>query len=192
MARPRDPAIDTRIVDACVEMLGEVGRAGLSRAAIARRAEVSLPAVNRRFADVDEILLAVASSRHVGVRALKPEPEAATFRDWLASRLGHTIAVMNAQPTIRRQASELLAAACGNPTLDETFRASLAIERNEGLAAIERAKRAGEMRQDINTDALLDLVAAATYYRLIWRGEVLDTGEVESVVDLLVESTRPG
>ena len=38
MARPRDPGIDRRLVAACVELLDERGRAGLSRAQIAERA----------------------------------------------------------------------------------------------------------------------------------------------------------
>src|SRR3954454_6220730 len=60
--RPRDPTVDRKIVDACVALLGEVGRARLTREQIARRAGVSLPAVNRRYESVDAILRAVAST----------------------------------------------------------------------------------------------------------------------------------
>ncbi len=191
MARPRDPEISQRVVDACVELLGEVGRAGLTRAAVARRAGVSLPAVHRRFADVDEILLAVATSTHERVRDLEPGPTPPTLRAWLMAGLNRTVDVMAAEPRLRREAAELLAAASGNTQLDAVFGASLATERTEGLAVVERARESGEIRADVDAEALLDLAAAAAYYRLLWRGQILEPGDVDSVVDLVMSGAAP-
>jgi len=73
VARPRDRSIDRAVIDACVELLEEVGRHRLSREQIARRAGVSLPAVNRRFDSVDDILLAVAGTACCGAARRSPK-----------------------------------------------------------------------------------------------------------------------
>lgn len=184
MARPRDPEIDRRVVEACVELLEESGRAGLSRARIAERAGVSLPAVTRRYPDVDAILLAVArtpgSRRHVA-----DLPAATSLRDHLVVHLTGLARAFGSDP-VRRAAAELLAAKAGDAAIDEAFRATLADLRTDGLAWVEHARRAGEVRPDVDADLLLDLVTGAAYYRLLWRGEAITEAEVGDVVDLVL------
>jgi AcrR family transcriptional regulator len=192
MARPRDETIDLRIVHACVALLEERGRAGLSRARIAARAGVSLPAVNRRFASVDDILLAVTrtpgSPRH-GTDLPAP--------DSLRAYLVHTLTALArafARDPVRRSAAELLAAKAGNPELDESFRATLAQVRADGLGWVEHAKQAGQIAADVDGDLLLDLVTGSAYYRLLWRGEAIVEADISPLVDLVLAgaaATRP-
>ena len=49
LGRPRDPRIDSAVLHATVELLGETGYAELSVDAIARRAGTSKPAIYRRW-----------------------------------------------------------------------------------------------------------------------------------------------
>src|ERR1700745_3279406 len=49
IGRPRDPRIDTAVLRATVDLLGETGYAELSVDAIARRAGTSKPAIYRRW-----------------------------------------------------------------------------------------------------------------------------------------------
>ena len=49
IGRPRDPRIDSAVLDATVELLGETDYASLSVDAIARRAGTSKPAIYRRW-----------------------------------------------------------------------------------------------------------------------------------------------
>lgn len=192
MARPRDPRIDRLVVDACVELLDERGRAGLSRAQVAERAGVSLPAVNRRFADVDEILVQVARTPgRPPDREERAGPAAPqTLRDHLVTGLT-SIARGFDGGGVRRAAAELLAAAAGNPDIDQAFRATLADLRAEGLAWVERAKEAGEIDEDTDAELLLDLVTGSAYYRLLWRGQAISEDEVAGVVDLVLRGARP-
>ncbi|WP_170219196.1 TetR-like C-terminal domain-containing protein [Nocardioides litoris] len=190
MARPRDPSIDDKVARACVELLGEVGRAGMTRAAVARRAGVGLPSVNRRYDDVDEVILATISPRpEVGARLVEVGP--GSLRAWMVARLTVTARGMQAEPALRRQAAELMAAATGHPGIDDAFAASLAQDRAEGLEHARAAQDRGEVRPDVDLEALLDLLAASAFYRLVWRGSAPREDEVEGIVDLLLEGARP-
>ncbi|MFB9312987.1 TetR/AcrR family transcriptional regulator [Nocardioides plantarum] len=189
MARPRDETIDLKVVRACVALLEEHGRSGLSRARIAARAGVSLPAVNRRFADVDEILLAVTrvpGSPHHG--ADLPAPD--SLRAYLVGTLT-ALARAFARDPVRRAAAELLAAKAGHPGIDESFRATLTEIRAEGLTWVEHAKGAGQVAEHVDGDLLLDLVTGSAYYRLLWRSEAITEGEVAQVVDLVLRGAAP-
>lgn len=189
MARPRDPGIDRLVVDACVELLDERGRAGLSRAQIAERAGVSLPAVNRRFADVEEILVQVASTpgRALGAPTARPDD---TVRDFLVAGLV-ALARAFAAGGVRRAAAELLAAAGGDPRIDEAFRSTLASLRTDGLARIEQAKVDGEIGADVDADLVLDLVTGSAYYRLLWRGAPITEDDVGRIVDVVLNGAAP-
>ena len=176
--RPRDPSIDRAIIDACVVLLGEVGRSRLSREQIARRAGVSLPAVNRRFADVDEIIRAIAATpMHA-----EPLPVAPDLRSHLVARLTRSARTLE-RPELRRSAAELLAAATGDRRIDDAFAGSLAAHRADTLRFVEEARERGELAPDADGELLLDLLDGALYYRLLWRNQRLTEAEVEPLVD---------
>lgn len=182
MPRPRDRSIDRAVVDACVKLLEEVGRHRLSREQIARRAGVSLPAVNRRFESVDDILLAVASTPIHEPHALAG---AHSLRSFLTISLTRTARTFARAP-FRRSASELLAAAAGDERIAKTLETTLADLRTEGLGWVEWARERGEVNPEVDGETLLDLASGAVYYRLLWRGEAISEDEVESLVDLIL------
>lgn len=182
MARPRDRSIDRAVVDACVELLDEVGRHRLSREQIARRAGVSLPAVTRRFESVDDVLLAVASTPPHEPQTL---PGVDSLRSFLVSSLTRMARTFATTP-IRRPASELLAAAAGDERIEKALETTLADLRAEGLGWVEWARRRGEIAPEVDGEMLLDLVNGAAYYRLLWRGKAITEDEVEPLVDLLL------
>jgi len=187
VGRPRDRSIDRAVIDACVELLEEVGQHRLTRERIARRAGVSLPAVTRRFDSVDDILLAVASTPMHQPATL---PVAVSLRSFLVNSLLRTARTF-AQRPIRRSASELLAAAARDERIDKALQATLGDLRAEGLAWVEHARQRGELGADVDGEVLLDLVAAAAYYRLLWRGQAITEIEVEPLVDLVLAGARP-
>lgn len=182
MPRPRDQSIDRAVVDACVELLDEVGRHRLSREQIARRAGVSLPAVNRRFASVDDILLAVARTPPAGPHTLEGVDSLRSFLVASLTRTAHAFAATR----IRRSASELLAAAAGDKRIEKALADTLADLRAEGLAWVERARERGEISRNFDGEMLFDLANGAVYYRLLWRGETITEDQVEPLVDLIL------
>ncbi|MDO9378456.1 MAG: TetR/AcrR family transcriptional regulator C-terminal ligand-binding domain-containing protein [Nocardioidaceae bacterium] len=190
MARPRDPSIDVRVIESCVELLDEVGRAGLTRARIAERAGVSLPAVNRRFAGVDEIVLAISRTPPRPAPGAPSLDDATSLRDFLTRSLVRTALSFAAGP-VRRPAAELLAVAAGDELVDDAFQETLDRVREVGRGWVEHARAAGEVRLDVDAEALLDAAAGAAYYRLLWRGEALDTDDAARLVDLLLLGAAP-
>ena len=186
MARPRDQAIDRAVVDACVELLDEVGRHRLTREQIARRAGVSLPAVTRRFDSVDDILLAVASTPPHRPDELA---DADSLRSFLVMALNRTARTFAKGP-IRRSAAELLAAAAGDERIEKAFQTTLGDLRAEGLAWVEHAREVGEITPDVDGEMLLDLVNGAAYYRLLWRGEIITADDAEQLVRVVLDGAR--
>lgn len=59
MARPRDPQVDDRIIDAARSLLAEHGLSAVTVTAAAERAGVSRPSVYRRYRDTEDLLMAV-------------------------------------------------------------------------------------------------------------------------------------
>jgi AcrR family transcriptional regulator len=187
MARPRDTGIDRAIILACLELLEEVGRSRLSRDQIARRAGVSLPAVNRRFPDVDAFMAAVVSTP---VYAEVPLPPVEDLRSYLVGVLTRSVDTF-AQVPIRRPTAEILAAAAGNADIAQALLASLQQVQAETLRRIDRARELGQLRADTDAQLLFDLMNGALYYRLLWRGETMTRDDVGPLVDHLLRAAAP-
>lgn len=147
-----------------------------------------MPAVNRRFESVDDILLAVASTPPHAPQTLVGVD---SLRSFLVVSLTRTAHAFAATP-IRRSASELLAAAAGDERIEQALEATLAGLRAEGLAWVERARERGEVGSGVDGEMLLDLASGAACYRLLWRGETITEDEVEPLVDLILAGARAG
>lgn len=185
--RPRDKGIDRAVVEACVELLEQDGRHRLSRERIARRAGVSLPAVNRRYDSVDDVLLAVARTPVSEPRRLEGVD---SLRSFLVASLARAACHLGSAPA-RRSASELLAAAAGDDRIAGALEETLAELRAEGLAWVEHARGRGEIGPDVDGETLLDLANGAVYYPLLWRGETITEEQVEPLVDLILAGAAP-
>ena len=185
--RPRDPSIDRAVIDACVELLDEEGRSRLSRARIARRAGVSLPALNRRFDSVEAIIEAIAATPMHEPGSL---PETDRLREHLVARMTRAVTTLE-RMRIRRSAAEIVAAAAGSAAIDAAFATSLAGVRAPSLRLIERAAERGELKRDCDGELLLDLLDGALYYRLLWRGKRFTRAEVEPLVDTVLAGFLP-
>ena len=97
--RPRDAALDGAIVEATLELLGDVGYGALTISAVAERAETTRPAVYRRYrtkAELAVAALATLSSATVptptGDHLTDLVEELTTFRDGIRSTNGVALA----------------------------------------------------------------------------------------------------
>ncbi|MEP6560980.1 MAG: TetR/AcrR family transcriptional regulator [Nakamurella sp.] len=182
MPRPRDPAIGRAIVDACAALLGEVGRRGLTRQAIAIRAGVTLPALTRRFPDVESIVREVARTPPESSREPSEEPD---IRAHLVAALVRTVNAMR-KPQLRWAAAELLAAAAGDEDTGAAFRAGLTAARKLLVHRLNSARASGELPSSADPELILDLLVGAVYYRLLWKGQLTDAAEIGPIVDLVL------
>lgn len=184
MARPRDSAIDRAIINAFLELLQEVGRHRLSREQVARRAGVSLPAVNRRFDSVDAIMAAVVRTP---IHLEPPLPPTEDLRSYLLALLNRAVHTAARVP-LRRPTAEILAAVAGDGQIAAAFTATLTAAQAETVDRVTQARERGELRLDTDPWRFLDLLNGALYYRMLWRGETLTEADVAPLVDQVLRS----
>lgn len=150
---------------------------------------MSLPAVNRRFADVDEILLEIARTpgrtRHATDR---PQPD--SLRSFLIIGLT-ALARVFARDPVRRAVRRPAGRGGRQPRDRRGVPATLEDLRAEGLTWVDRAKASGEVVEHVDGDLLLDFVPGSACYRLLWRGEAILETEVARVVDLVLKGAAP-
>jgi len=183
LGRPRNPRIDSAVLRATVELLGETGYAELSVDAIARRAGTSKPAIYRRW----------PSKAHVVHEAVFPIGEATALpavgsvAGDVREMLRRTAAVLTTAPA-RAALPGLVAEMAVDPTLQaallDRFGDILSRGVTEWLAdAVER----GEVRSDVEAADVVDAVAGITFLALLTRGDTLDGTWVERAALLITK-----
>ncbi|MEW2354290.1 TetR/AcrR family transcriptional regulator [Spirillospora sp. NPDC029432] len=187
--RTRDERIDRAVLDATVELLGEVSYPALSMGAVAQRAGVHRPAVYRRW----------PSKRHLVVDAvadglgLHPTPDTGDLRADLVAGIT-TIVDALVGTALGHVLPALVADLAADPELAERFRDQVFHPRRATTAATLRsAARRGEIRADFDMDFVLDALAAPLYYRALFGHLPLTRALAEQCVDgVLADLRTPG
>jgi AcrR family transcriptional regulator len=183
LGRPRDSRIDSAVLRATVDLLGENGYAELSVDAIARRAGTSKPAIYRRW----------TSKAHLVHEAVFPLGDATALPD--TGSLGSDVREM-----VRRTVNVLTTAAAraalpglvGEMAADLTLHSAL-LERfgdilGRGLAdRLDDAVARGEVRGDVTPDELVEAVAGITLMALLTRAAAIDDAWVDRTATLITK-----
>jgi AcrR family transcriptional regulator len=168
MARTLDPDVDEAIGSTALMLLMDRGFARMSIEAVAEAAGVGKPAIYRRFANKAE-LVAHVISRQLPVLE-SPDLGDSRAELWRAVEQG----LPPDGPAYVRLIGGLIAEQDRHPELIDTFRANVLLPRRATVAAIvERGQRRGEIRDDLEPDAALELMAGPFLAR-VFAG--LDTG----------------
>lgn len=186
MPRTRDERIDSAVLAATLELLGESGYAALSIGKVATQAGVHRPAIYRRW----------PSKRHLVVDAvvaelgLLPTPNTGDLRADLVA--GMTTLVRSLSGTILGSAlPALVADLAQDPELNEEFLRQVFHPRRATTAvALESARQRGELREDVDIDFVLDALAAPLYYRVLFRHLPLTERVAEQTVDTVLAAIR--
>lgn len=161
--RARDSRIDSAVLNATVELLGEVGYRALSMGAVAERAGVHRPAVYRRWPSKCHLVIDAVSD---GL-GLDPTPNTGDLRADLVAGMTALVDSLAGTP-LGRVLPGLLADLAADPELAEQFRQRVFLPRRETTAAALRsAIDRGEVRADLDMDFVLDAVAAPLYLRAL-------------------------
>jgi AcrR family transcriptional regulator len=170
MARPLDPTIDRAITAATFELLSERGFARMSMEAVAMAAGVGKPAIYRRFSDKAELVAAVIAEQLPALEV--PDLGDTRAELWLAVERGFP---KDGEAYVRLIGG-LIAEQQRHPELIEAFRERVLLPRRKaGRIAIERGQRRGDIRDDVEAVALVDLFAGPFLAR-VFAG--VDTGSV--------------
>ena len=183
--RPRDPAVGEKILGAALELLAERGFRGASLRAVAARAGVGISAIYRRYENREDLMLA-AIDDSVGVRQV--ENTGQTELD-LVSMLGVVRESVYDGPGFRLLAATLLEAE-EHPELLATYRRRAVWPRRKLIRSIlERAIRRGEIRDDVDLEAAVDMLWGSAFARFV-TGSNSPVGTVGSVVKTVLNGLK--
>jgi AcrR family transcriptional regulator len=182
IGRPRDPRIDSAVLRATVDLLGETGYAALSVDAIARRAGTSKPAIYRRWPSkahlVHEAVFPIDSATEL--------PDTGSLAGDVREMVRRTVAVLTT-PAARAALPGLV----GEMAADLTLHAAL-LERFGGILSLgltdrlNEAVARNEVRPDVTAAELSEALAGLTFLALLTRSAALDDAWVERTATLIL------
>jgi AcrR family transcriptional regulator len=191
--RPRDAAVDQRVLDAAWDLLVHGGYAGLSVDEVAERAGVAKTTLYRRWPTKDHLAIAVAA------RMLGQVPIADTG-DLQADLTGFTGALADTLNRVRLAGqpggpesagllAELVAAAARHEDIGAVVRAGFGQRHALAVARLHRAREREGLRADIDPDLLIDQLAGPLYYRVLITGTPVDRAYCRRLVTAVLDGT---
>lgn len=171
MARPLDPRADEAITDATLALLDERGFAAMTMEDVAQRAKVGKPTIYRRFPSKAALVTAVLERQMPELEKLKI-PDLGDTRTEL-----HTLISTGFPPdgaSYVRLTGGLIAEQERHPELIDAYRTNILRPRREiTCGLIERGKKRGDVRADVEPEDAVDLIVGAFLAR-VFAGK--DTG----------------
>ncbi|MDV6270947.1 TetR/AcrR family transcriptional regulator [Rhodococcus globerulus] len=186
----RNPAIDAAVLEATRELLVEKGYAGTSIDGIATRAGVGRPAIYRRWPSKahivnDAIYPALDADQTVGLGA------EVAMADQVRALIQGAVALFSA-PATRAAAPALMGEVRTNEELREVLVVrQLAGVRTELTRRLEAAKDRGEIRDGIDADTLLDVMAGAAIFAMSVRDVADPAPFVDSLSEIVLRGILP-
>lgn len=186
MARPRNPHLDAQILHATRRLLERDGAEHLTMDAIAVEANVSKPAIYRRYANKDEIVLSLNIADSVPAAAIDTGSFAGDIRQVCASLL----ASLKVMP--RSVAGPQLGMAIADEEVSRRFLDDMAHPTMELMATIwERGVARGEVDPDLDfLPAKVALGTSVIFSILLYRLDP-DGPAVEQVIEQWINGVRP-
>ncbi len=216
--RPRSAALRRKILRAAASLLDERGISGVTMEAIAARAGVGKPTIYREWPNAPSVALAAfletveppdqaqvdSSERTKGEavlfskRAASPLSKSRRAKvtppqsgSLTALRL-HLRATAHAFTTrVGRNTAAMIAASQHDGELAKVFRTQFILRRREdGRSLINLAVAAGELHEPTDIEAVLDLIYAPLYFRLLIGHGPLDESFTDAILDLALNGLR--
>jgi len=189
--RPRDSAVDRRVLSAAWGLLHAGGYAALNVDDVAERAGVAKTTLYRRWPTKDHLAIAVGAQMLGEV----PIPDTGDLRRDLnefAAALADSLNRLRMaghygggkSPGL---AAELVAAAARHPDIGEVVRAMYAERHALARARLERAVSREGLRPDLDQGLLVEQLVGPIYYRILITGAPADRGYAERLVEALLD-----
>jgi AcrR family transcriptional regulator len=183
--RPRSEEAHRAILAAVVELLPEHGLKGLTIEAVAARAGVGKTTIYRRWKTKNELIVeAIEQLRPPG-----PAPDTGTFRGDLDAMVDLQRERLEASQ-LPRMMPRVLGEASEDPDLHAEIVTRAVLPIRALLAQIVRqGVERGELREDVDVEAVVDVLHALPVYRLLLAGGAMSSiaGVPERIAPLLLE-----
>ncbi|MEV3902211.1 TetR/AcrR family transcriptional regulator [Mycobacterium sp. NPDC050551] len=183
LGRPRNPRIDSAVLDATVDLLGRTGYAALSVDAIARRAGTSKPAIYRRWPSKAHLVHEAAFPLDAAVEL----PTTGSLPEDVREMVRRTAAVLTT-PAAQAALPGLIGEMAADPTLHTALLERFGDILGRGLSErLADAGTRGEIRTDVTAVDLTEAIAGITLLALLSRGATLDDAWVERTATLITK-----
>jgi AcrR family transcriptional regulator len=182
VARPRDSQIDTAVLDATLAGLKRSGYGGLTLEEVARGAGTTKPAIYRRWANRQRLVLAALVERLGRARA----PDTGCTLCDLDECLKVFVAAFRRIPP--GVIGPLYADCAGDRELRKEFMTALFDPPRAAVKeTLERAYARGDLRDDVDLDMVLDLIGSFVHYRALFGHAPTSDVEIERAVQALLQ-----
>lgn len=190
--RPRDGAVDRRVLDAAWDLLHAGGYAGLNMDEVAERAAVAKTTLYRRWPTKDHLAVAVAARLLGDV----PIPDSGDLRRDLTEFVAALAASLNRLRLAGSRdggasaglATELVAAIARHPDIDRVVRAQYAQRHELARARLRRACEREGLRRDLDHPVLIDQLVGPVYYQILITGGPADRAYAERLVEAALDN----
>ena len=177
--RPRDPHLDTAVLDAALEVFGRRGFHRASVIEIARKAGVSTPAIYRRWPNKAAIAIDLVVRESVP----DPIPDTGSIRRDLTKFFKARLKLWSS-PVYRRVLVPVAAEAFLDRKLAKEVRRRTREYRNPGpVARIRKAVAKGELRADTVPERLLDMLQGPILIPLLLAQDPPEESDARRIVD---------
>ncbi|TCP42605.1 TetR family transcriptional regulator [Tamaricihabitans halophyticus] len=162
--------------------LAEVGYQKLTMDGVAKRAGSSKPTLYRRWSSKEEMVIAAVATVS---QPVIPEDDGRDLWDRLLE-LTRAVHVWLSDPLVHRIMPDLLAEGLRSDALDRAHTHYITEPRREASkATMATARERGEIRQDINIEFVLDVLAAPIYWRLCVLRKEVDDDYLQTLTDFV-------
>jgi AcrR family transcriptional regulator len=178
--RPRSADADVAILQAALELAGEVGVRSLSMDEVASRAGVSKATIYRRWSSKEALVIDALRSAINSVDAVD--------HGALGDDLRHYLRDMADRMTASRGdvLPHLIEVACYDPAIRTSLDDWVRHRRAPLLAILDRAVQRGELAADTDLELLLDLLIGPFVYRRLLTGGPLGDDLIERLLAIVV------
>lgn len=183
--RPRDPRVDEAVVEHLLALLAERGPTGFTMDELAARSGVSKAAIYRRYRgreDLVEAGFAAINAHMPDVTRLSTRAALVELLEWVSGK--HAAGMT---PTWMLAMQQM-------PQLHDLYMQRVVQPRRDALRAVlERGRRRGEIRADVDLEAAVTCLSAPAVLIGMHRARASRAGSVSvaDAVDLLMRGLSP-
>lgn len=180
--RPRNPHIDSAVLDTTLALLSESGYNHLRLEEVARRAGSNKPAIYRRWPTRQHLVLAALARR---LDESQVPDTGCTMCD-LNEGIGVFLAAFQRIPP--DVLGSLLADCAADTELRSAFMTTLFDPPRAAVGQmLDRALARGDLRADLDRDLTIDLLGSLVHYRALFGHASTDAAEIERAVETLLQ-----
>jgi AcrR family transcriptional regulator len=179
---------ESHVLAVAINLCREKGYGGVSIEKVAADAGVDASDVWRRWPSKSALLI---DALRVEVAGDLVYPDTGDFEADMRTQL-RAISRLFSDPSISPHLARLVGEAQRGPAVAEEFRERVyAPNRTAARRRFHKAQQEGQLRDDVDIDAAIDLTFAPFWFRLLLQSGPMTEEYVEAIVDMSLRGLRP-